>query len=188
MCSVLVSERSSEVCVVSPPEPRKWLKLGDRFESENASVTLASATACPQGMKKGYLSIATVPMAPHCLSALPWTSSKPGVASLLFHRTLSPSDALQGHTYAAKATLRKPQPPRVQDYRKSESESEPTHELKHGADTPEPDADTPNHGADTPDPSADTHELRSADASVDSTDSDEVRSADSHDTHIRFLG
>ncbi|MCI4391046.1 hypothetical protein PGIGA_G00129840 [Pangasianodon gigas] len=143
------TERSSQSSVKSP-DGRKWLKFGDRSESavcvksENAAVTSGSAAACPQAQRKGHLSIATVPMAPHCLSALPWTSSKPGVASLLFHRTLSPSDALQVHTYAAKATLCKPQPPRVQDFRKSESESEsePTPELKPSADTPEHSADT----------------------------------------------
>ncbi|MCJ8745296.1 hypothetical protein PDJAM_G00128700 [Pangasius djambal] len=143
------TECSSQSSVRSP-DSRKWLKLGDRSESavcvksENAAVTSGSAAACPQVQRKGHLSIATIPMAPHCLSALPWTSSKPGVASLLFHRTLSPSDALQVHTYAAKATLRKPQPPRVQDFRKSdsESESEPTPELK-------PSADTPDHSEDT---------------------------------------
>lgn len=145
MCYILVSECSSQSSVKSPPDTRKWLRFGDRSEnavcikSENAGVT--SAVMCPQALRKSHLSISTIPMAPHCLSALPWTSSKPGVASLLFHRTLSPSDALQVHTYAAKATLCKPQPPRVQDFRKSdsesESESEPTPELKHSADTHE---------------------------------------------------
>lgn len=107
------------------------------IKSENADVT--SDAVCPQALRKSRLSIATIPMAPHCLSALPWTSSKPGVASLLFHRTLSPSDALQVHTYAAKATLCKPQPPRLQDFRKSESESEsePSPELKHSVDAHE---------------------------------------------------
>lgn len=158
MCSILVSECSSQSSVKCP-DSRKWLKLGAHSESavcvktEDAAVTSTSDVMCPRAQRKGHLSIATVPMAPHCLSALPWTSSKPGVASLLFHRTLSPSDALQVHTYAAKATLCKPQLPRAQDFKKSESESEsesePTPELKLGADTPE-------H-------SADTHEVRSAD-------------------------
>lgn len=137
--------------VKTPPDCRKWLNLGAHsesavsFKSESAAVTSALGAACPQDLRKGHLSIATVPMAPHCLSALPWTSSKPGVASLLFHRTLSPSDALQVHTYAAKASLCKPQLPSVQDLRKSESESEsePTPELHPGADTPEHNTDTP---------------------------------------------
>ncbi|XP_060723132.1 lysine-specific demethylase 4A isoform X2 [Tachysurus vachellii] len=135
----------SESRVKLPPGTRTWLKLGDPSESATCVKSEAEVrTACPQGPKKGHLSIATVPMASHCLSALPWTSSKPGVASLLFHRTLSSSDALQVHTYAAKASLYKPQPPRVQDFVKSESESESeaSPELKHSADTPENSADT----------------------------------------------
>ncbi|KAK3513381.1 hypothetical protein QTP70_014208 [Hemibagrus guttatus] len=140
------TECSSESGVKPPLDSRKWLKLGDHSKSAACIKSDAEVTAaCPQGPKKSHLSIATIPMASHCLSALPWTSSKPGVASLLFHRTLSPSDALQVHTYAAKATLCKPhpQPPRAQDFFKSESESEsesePTPELKR----------TPEHGADT---------------------------------------
>ena len=39
----------------------------------------------------------------HSLSAFPRPVSKPGVASLLFHRTLSPSEALQVHSYSVQA-------------------------------------------------------------------------------------
>ncbi|XP_017351093.1 lysine-specific demethylase 4A isoform X2 [Ictalurus punctatus] len=152
------TECSSQSSVKS--DSRKWLKLGDRSESafcvksENAAVT----SECPQAPRKSHLSIATVPMASHCLSALPWSSTKPGVASLLFHRTLSPSDALQVHTYAAKATLRKPQHPRVQDFRNSESESEseptpklePTPDLKLGAGSPERGTGSLERGAGSP--------------------------------------
>uniref|UniRef100_A0A8C2PSB5 [histone H3]-trimethyl-L-lysine(9) demethylase n=1 Tax=Cyprinus carpio TaxID=7962 RepID=A0A8C2PSB5_CYPCA len=53
------------------------------------------SSACTQSFPKRHLSIASVPAVPHCLSAVPRISTKPGVASLLFHRTLSPSDALQ---------------------------------------------------------------------------------------------
>ncbi|XP_046732188.1 lysine-specific demethylase 4A isoform X2 [Silurus meridionalis] len=126
---------------VKPPRSESCVK------SETADVT--SAPESPQAQRKSHLYIATVPMAPHCLSALPWTSSKPGVASLLFHRTLSPSDALQVHTYAAKATLCKPQYPKFQDFMNSDSESEPTPELKHSVDTPEHSVDTPEHSVDT---------------------------------------
>ncbi|XP_028832632.1 lysine-specific demethylase 4A isoform X1 [Denticeps clupeoides] len=45
----------------------------------------------------------------HCLSVVPRPVSKPGVASLLFHRTLSPTEALQVHSYAARAAPLKTQ-------------------------------------------------------------------------------
>uniref|UniRef100_A0A8B9RJ58 [histone H3]-trimethyl-L-lysine(9) demethylase n=1 Tax=Astyanax mexicanus TaxID=7994 RepID=A0A8B9RJ58_ASTMX len=72
-----------------------------RNEQHKKSAVLSSApsSVCSQALRKNPLSIAAVPTALHCISALPWTSSKPGVASLLFHRTLSPSDALQVHSY-----------------------------------------------------------------------------------------
>ncbi|XP_051554735.1 lysine-specific demethylase 4A [Myxocyprinus asiaticus] len=70
--------------------------------------TSPPSPVCPQPFPKHHLSIASVPTVPHCLSAVPRISSKPGVASLLFHRTLSPSDALQVHSYAARSTVYKP--------------------------------------------------------------------------------
>lgn len=71
----------------------------------------SQSSGCVQPFPKHHLSIASVPTVPHCLSAVPRASTKPGVASLLFHRTLSPTDALQVHSYAAKAALCKPQTP-----------------------------------------------------------------------------
>ncbi|KAF4076292.1 hypothetical protein AMELA_G00212720 [Ameiurus melas] len=181
------TECSSQSSVKS--DSRKWLKLGDRSESavcvksENAALT----SECPPAPRKSHLSISTVPMASHSLSALPWSSTKPGVASLLFHRTLSPSDALQVHTYAAKATLRKPQHPRVQDFRNSESESEseptpklePTPELKPSVGSPERSAGSPERSAGSPERSAGSPE-RSAGSPERSAGSPE-RSADTHE-------
>uniref|UniRef100_A0A8C2D5G2 [histone H3]-trimethyl-L-lysine(9) demethylase n=1 Tax=Cyprinus carpio TaxID=7962 RepID=A0A8C2D5G2_CYPCA len=79
-------------------------------------------SACTQSFPKGHLSIASVPTVPHCLSAMPRISTKPGVASLLFHRTLSPSDALQVHSYAARPVLHKPQQPSIENPREDLSE------------------------------------------------------------------
>ncbi|TRY85253.1 hypothetical protein DNTS_003557 [Danionella cerebrum] len=64
---------------------------------------------CSQPFPKHHLSIASIPSVPHSMSALPRPSTKPGVASLLFHRTLDSSDALQVHSYAAKSLLSQPQ-------------------------------------------------------------------------------
>ncbi len=83
---------------------------GAHVKGAGLSATNPSS-ACTQSFPKRHLSIASVPTVPHCLSAVPRISTKPGVASLLFHRTLSPSDALQVHSYAARAVLYKPQQP-----------------------------------------------------------------------------
>uniref|UniRef100_A0AAR2LQB9 [histone H3]-trimethyl-L-lysine(9) demethylase n=1 Tax=Pygocentrus nattereri TaxID=42514 RepID=A0AAR2LQB9_PYGNA len=96
---------------------------------------------CLQPLRKNHLSIATVPAAPHCLSALPWTSSKPGVASLLFHRTLSPSDALQVHSYAARTTICKPQAPITEDSLKFDLEPDAKPDLKPIVETPASDTE-----------------------------------------------
>ncbi|XP_072524635.1 lysine-specific demethylase 4A isoform X3 [Salminus brasiliensis] len=104
------------------PDGSKCPELGNRAKTDCADLTSAPSSVCPQPLRKNHLTIATVPTALHCLSALPWTSSKPGVASLLFHRTLSPSDALQVHSYAARMTVCKPQAPSVEDRVKSEPE------------------------------------------------------------------
>uniref|UniRef100_A0A8B9RJ64 [histone H3]-trimethyl-L-lysine(9) demethylase n=1 Tax=Astyanax mexicanus TaxID=7994 RepID=A0A8B9RJ64_ASTMX len=83
------------------PDGSKCAVLGNRaksiscIKSDSAVLSSAPSSVCSQALRKNPLSIAAVPTALHCISALPWTSSKPGVASLLFHRTLSPSDALQ---------------------------------------------------------------------------------------------
>uniref|UniRef100_A0A673IET5 [histone H3]-trimethyl-L-lysine(9) demethylase n=1 Tax=Sinocyclocheilus rhinocerous TaxID=307959 RepID=A0A673IET5_9TELE len=80
------------------------------------------SSACTQSFPKRHLSIASVPTVPHCLSAVPRISTKPGVASLLFHRTLSPSDALQVHSYAARSALHKPQQPSTEKTREDLNE------------------------------------------------------------------
>uniref|UniRef100_A0A671RNU9 [histone H3]-trimethyl-L-lysine(9) demethylase n=1 Tax=Sinocyclocheilus anshuiensis TaxID=1608454 RepID=A0A671RNU9_9TELE len=80
------------------------------------------SSACTQSFPKRHLSIASVPTVPHCLSAVPRISTKPGVASLLFHRTLSPSDALQVHSYAARSALHKPQQPSTEKPREDLNE------------------------------------------------------------------
>uniref|UniRef100_A0A8C2IGX1 [histone H3]-trimethyl-L-lysine(9) demethylase n=1 Tax=Cyprinus carpio TaxID=7962 RepID=A0A8C2IGX1_CYPCA len=82
------------------------------------------SSACTQSFPKRHLSIASVPAVPHCLSAVPRISTKPGVASLLFHRTLSPSDALQVHSYAARSALCKPQQPSTEKPREDLNESD----------------------------------------------------------------
>ncbi|XP_030630394.1 lysine-specific demethylase 4A [Chanos chanos] len=76
----------------------------------------------PQPVRKTHLSIATVPTNPHSLSAFPRPVSKPGVASLLFHRTLSPTDALQVHSYAARTALSRPRPPSAEVTRSPDAE------------------------------------------------------------------
>uniref|UniRef100_A0A672QVU7 [histone H3]-trimethyl-L-lysine(9) demethylase n=1 Tax=Sinocyclocheilus grahami TaxID=75366 RepID=A0A672QVU7_SINGR len=80
------------------------------------------SSASTQSFPKRHLSIASVPTVPHCLSAVPRISTKPGVASLLFHRTLSPSDALQVHSYAARTALHKPQQPSTEKPREDLNE------------------------------------------------------------------
>lgn len=103
------------------PSPGMMLKHGGFVNVTTPSLV------CPDAMKKCQLSIATMPIAPQSLSALSRNTSKPGVASLLFHRTLSPSDALQVHTYAAKMagstsnTFKKEE--------RSDSESDPVPDL-----------------------------------------------------------
>ncbi|XP_026887784.2 lysine-specific demethylase 4A [Electrophorus electricus] len=87
--------------------------LGDGGRGGDNGTPLSAA--CLQPLRKNHLSIATMPTAAHCLSAVPWASSKPGVASLLFHRTLSPSDALQVHSYAARPVFRKAPSPCLED-------------------------------------------------------------------------
>ncbi|XP_051990242.1 lysine-specific demethylase 4A-like [Xyrauchen texanus] len=88
---------------------REYVKDTSCGAANSIAKTSPPSPVCPQPFPKHHLSIASVPTAPHCLSAVPQISSKPGVASLLFHRTLSPSDALQVHSYAARSTLFRPQ-------------------------------------------------------------------------------
>uniref|UniRef100_A0A8C1UUE4 [histone H3]-trimethyl-L-lysine(9) demethylase n=2 Tax=Cyprinus carpio TaxID=7962 RepID=A0A8C1UUE4_CYPCA len=93
-------------------------------------------SACTQSFPKGHLSIASVPTVPHYLSAMPRISTKPGVASLLFHRTLSPSDALQVHSYAARSALCKPQQPSTEKPREDLNESDIKPDVR--PNTPQP--------------------------------------------------
>ncbi|XP_048019134.1 lysine-specific demethylase 4A isoform X1 [Megalobrama amblycephala] len=88
--------------------------------ADPGSKATSLSSACTQSFPKRHLSIASVPTVPHCLSAVPRISTKPGVASLLFHRTLSPSDALQVHSYAARTTLCKPQQPMTEEPREED--------------------------------------------------------------------
>ncbi|KAG9278848.1 lysine-specific demethylase 4A [Astyanax mexicanus] len=129
------------------PDGSKCAVLGNRaksiscIKSDSAVLSSAPSSVCSQALRKNPLSIAAVPTALHCISALPWTSSKPGVASLLFHRTLSPSDALQVHSYAAKMTVCTPQTPRVEDLKpEPEPDTGPDH-LKPCVETQTPDLD-----------------------------------------------
>ncbi|XP_062843618.1 lysine-specific demethylase 4A isoform X2 [Trichomycterus rosablanca] len=96
-------------------------------KAEHPSGISVPSVAWPRVLKKCQLSIATIPMAPQSLSALSRSPSKPGVASLLFHRTLSPSDALQVHTYAAKMAESKPNA--IKDHEKSDPVSDPASDL-----------------------------------------------------------
>ncbi|XP_052469805.1 lysine-specific demethylase 4A isoform X1 [Carassius gibelio] len=93
-------------------------------------------SACTESFPKRHLSIASVPTASHCLSAMPRTSTKAGVASLLFHRTLSPSDALQVHTYAARSVLYEPQQPSTEEPREDLNESDIQPDVR--PNTPQP--------------------------------------------------
>uniref|UniRef100_A0A671L0C9 [histone H3]-trimethyl-L-lysine(9) demethylase n=1 Tax=Sinocyclocheilus anshuiensis TaxID=1608454 RepID=A0A671L0C9_9TELE len=58
------------------------------------------------------------------------------VASLLFHRTLSPSDALQVHSYAARSVLYKPQQPSKEKPREDLNESDIKPDVR--PNTPQP--------------------------------------------------
>lgn len=109
MCLILDDNRLFAVSrITSSVDHMKNASCG---AATSISKTTAPSSGCPQPFPKHHLSIASVPTVPHCLSAVPRVSSKPGVASLLFHRTLSPSDALQVHSYAAKSMLHKSQHP-----------------------------------------------------------------------------
>ncbi|XP_050990048.1 lysine-specific demethylase 4A [Labeo rohita] len=94
------------------------------------------SSVCTQSFPMRHLSIASVPTVPHCLSAVPRISTKPGVASLLFHRTLSPSDALQVHSYAARSALHKPQQPSTEKPREDLSEPDIKPDVR--PNTPQP--------------------------------------------------
>lgn len=113
-----------------------WVKSTGFVKVDNTSVTSTLSSVCPQPLRKNHLSIATVPTASHCLSALPWTSSKPGVASLLFHRTLSPSDALQVHSYAAKTSICKPATLSIKGVSKFDLEPDIKPDLEPKVETP----------------------------------------------------
>ncbi|XP_066508373.1 lysine-specific demethylase 4A-like isoform X1 [Hoplias malabaricus] len=118
----------------------------DQFQSSSCDAAettdMCSSTSllhmCPQPLRKNQLSIAAMPTASPSLSALPWASSKPGVASLLFHRTLSPSDALQVHSYAARMGS-KPSAPSSDSSPKSDSEIDTKPDLSAHEETPTPD-------------------------------------------------
>nr|XP_055058576.1 lysine-specific demethylase 4A-like isoform X1 [Misgurnus anguillicaudatus] len=100
-------EKEDPPPVVKTASSREHAKDAVRLSCDAAtsiSKTTTPSSGCLHPFPKHHLTIASVP---HCLSAVPRTSSKPGVASLLFHRTLSPSDALQVHSYAARSMLQK---------------------------------------------------------------------------------
>uniref|UniRef100_A0A672RD04 [histone H3]-trimethyl-L-lysine(9) demethylase n=1 Tax=Sinocyclocheilus grahami TaxID=75366 RepID=A0A672RD04_SINGR len=137
---------AQELCNVnqSSEGQKKSLKMlpGSRSPASGEHVRGAglSATnpfsACTQSFPKRHLSIASVPTVPHCLSAVPRISTKPGVASLLFHRTLSPSDALQVHSYAARSVLYKPKQPSKEKPREDLNESDIKPDVR--PNTPQP--------------------------------------------------
>ncbi|XP_026061914.1 lysine-specific demethylase 4A isoform X1 [Carassius auratus] len=110
---------------------------GSRSTASREHVRDANpSSACAQSFPQRHLSIASVPTVPHCLSAVPRISTKPGVASLLFHRTLSPSDALQVHSYAARSVLHKPQQPSTETPREDLDEPDVKPDVR--PNTPEP--------------------------------------------------
>lgn len=115
------------------------------FSAANpVSKATSLSSACTQSFPKRHLSIASVPTVPHCLSAVPRISTKPGVASLLFHRTLSPSDALQVHSYAARSTLCKPQQPMTEEPREDLKDPGIQLDVRPNMQTPEPNIEVGN--------------------------------------------
>ncbi|KAK9979627.1 hypothetical protein ABG768_013046 [Culter alburnus] len=109
------------------------------FSAANpVSKATSLSSAYTQSFPKRHLSIASVPTVPHCLSAVPRISTKPGVASLLFHRTLSPSDALQVHSYAARSTLCKPQQPMTEEPREDLKDPDIQLDVRPNMQTPQP--------------------------------------------------
>lgn len=106
--------------------------------------TTSLSSACTQSFPKRHLSIASVPTVPHCLSAVPRISTKPGVASLLFHRTLSPSDALQVQSYAAKSALCKPEQSRTEKLREELKEPDIQLNVRPNTQTPQPNTEVGN--------------------------------------------
>lgn len=137
-----MTECREQECVSTLSESRSDPLLSSTTESVDHikfvnHTMMTSPVVCIQALKTSSLSIASVPITSHCLSALPWTSSKPGVASLLFHRTLTSMDALQVHTYASKDDTNNPTPPSprtVQD-ESSDSVSDTGPDLKPSTET-----------------------------------------------------
>lgn len=118
---------------------------GAGFSATNlVSKATSLSSACTQSFPKRHLSIASVPTVPHCLSAVPRISTKPGVASLLFHRTLSPSDALQVHSYAARSALCKPQQPMTQEPREDLKDPDIQQDVRPNMQTPQPNTEVGN--------------------------------------------
>lgn len=108
---------------------------GEHVRAEGLGAPNPSSV-CTQSFPKRHLSIASVPTVPHCLSAVPRISTKPGVASLLFHRTLSPSDALQVHSYAARSVPHKHQQPSTEEPREDLNEPDIKPDVR--PNTPQP--------------------------------------------------
>uniref|UniRef100_A0A673JIA4 [histone H3]-trimethyl-L-lysine(9) demethylase n=1 Tax=Sinocyclocheilus rhinocerous TaxID=307959 RepID=A0A673JIA4_9TELE len=134
LCNVNQSSEGQKKSLKMLPGSRSPAS-GEHVRGAGLSVT-NPFSACTQSFPKRHLSIASVPTVPHCLSAVPRISTKPGVASLLFHRTLSPSDALQVHSYAARSVLYKPQQPSKEKPREDLNESDIKPDVR--PNTPQP--------------------------------------------------
>lgn len=80
---------------------------GEAVHPRHYAKTRAPAISCQSQHRNGHLSVSATPM---------WTDStaqparKMGVASLLFHRTLSPKDALQVQSYTLEKKQQQQQP------------------------------------------------------------------------------
>lgn len=90
--------------------------------------TRAPAISSQSQPRNGHLSVSA---APACTETTAQPARKMGVASLLFHRTLSPKDTLQVHSY----TLEKQQPHTQLQVHSYAREHQPRH-LHHRAFTP----------------------------------------------------
>lgn len=77
------------------------------------SKTRALTIPCQSNSRNGHLS---VPAAPVRTQGAPPAVRKMGVASLLFHRTLSPKDTLQVHSYTLESQRRPPTQLQVHSY------------------------------------------------------------------------
>ncbi|XP_056599713.1 lysine-specific demethylase 4A [Triplophysa dalaica] len=124
--------------VIQSTTSAEHIKNASYGAATSISKTTAPSVGSPQPFPKHNLCIASLPTVPHSLSAMPRVSSKPGVASLLFHRTLSTSDALQVHSYAARSILHKSQHPSTVKPREDLREPDIKPDVMQNSHVPEP--------------------------------------------------